>query len=200
MVIAVKISMKRYLGNRIIPVLLSIFILPLTPGYLKAAISSPTAVSNSYQINQMISVSLKDDEQGTRVKVTGHDTIFKYATKTLDSPPRILVDIFAAVPTFETMTIPTKSRNLTSIRVGHHSKNIRIVLDIKGKDVPRFVVSSDREGLTVFIKSHTDTLPSMVLSPRQLGRHGKIATQLGVLNDQGGGIRLQTESKGRILK
>ncbi|MBW1798937.1 MAG: tetratricopeptide repeat protein, partial [Deltaproteobacteria bacterium] len=189
MVIAVKISMKRYFGNRIIPVLLFIFILPVAPDYLQAAISSPTAVSNSYQITQMISVSLKDDKQGTRVKVAGHDTIFKYVTKTLDSPPRILVDIFAAfaaVPTFETMTIPTKSRDLTSIRVGHHPKSIRFVLDISGDDIPRFTVSSDREGLIVFINSPTPTLPSMVLSHRQLSIQGGLSTQPGAREDQVG--------------
>ena len=150
--------MKRYLGNRIIPVLLFIHILWVAPDYLKAAISSPTEVSNSYQITQMISVSLKDDKQGTRVKVAGHDTIFKYVTKTLDSPPRILVDISAVVPTFETMTIPIKSRILTSIRIGHHPKSIRFVLDISVDDIPRFMVSSDREGLTVFIKSQREVI------------------------------------------
>jgi len=150
--------MKRYHWNIIIPVLLFTCILLAAPDYLKAATSPPTSVSNSYQITQMISVSLKDDKQGTRVKVAGHDTIFKYVTQTLDSPPRILVDIFAAVPTFETMTIPTKSRNLTSIRVGHHPRSIRLVLDIREDDIPRFTVSSGREGLTVFIKFQREAI------------------------------------------
>jgi len=144
------------------------------------------SVSNSYQITQMISVSLKNDKQGTRVKVAGHDTIFKYVTQTLDSPPRVLVDISAVVPTFETMTIPIKSWNITSIRVGHHSKNIRIVLDIKEKEIPPFVVSSDRGRLTIFIKSHNPTLPSMVLSPRQLSEQGTQTKQQITMEDQGG--------------
>jgi len=166
--------------------MLFIFILPAGPDYLKAATPPSTSVSKNYQISQMISVNFKDEKHGTRVKVVGNDRIPEYVTKTLDSPPRILVDIFTVVPTFETMTISTKSLNLNSMRVGHHSKNIRVVLDIKGEDIPRFVVSSDREGLTIFIKSHNSTLPSMVLSPRQLSEQGTQTTQQITMEAPGG--------------
>ncbi|MCD4717913.1 MAG: tetratricopeptide repeat protein [Desulfobacterales bacterium] len=134
----------------------------------------------------MISVNFKDEKNGTRVKVVGNNKFSEYVTKTLDSPPRILVDIFTVVPTFETVNIPTKSRDLKGMRVGHHPKNIRVVLDIKGEDIPRFVISSDREGLTIFIKSRTPILPSVVLSPRQLSGQGELTTELSTQEDNDG--------------
>jgi TolA-binding protein len=170
-----------------------IFILTSGPVYLKAAPAPSTSVSKNYQISQMISVNFRDEKHGTRIKVLGNDRISEYVTKTLDSPPRILVDIFTVVPTFETMTIFTKSRNLNGIRVGHHQKSIRVVLDIKGKDIPRFVVSSDREGLTIFIKSHTPILPSVVLSPRQLSGQGRVTTEASTQEEDGGNSIIETQ-------
>lgn len=166
--------------------MLFIFILPAGPDHLKAATPPSTSVSKSYQISQMISVNFKDEKRGTHVKVVGNNRFSEYVTKTLDSPPRILVDIFTVVPTFETVNISTKSRYLKGMRVGHHPKSIRVVLDIKGEDIPRFVVSSDRGGLTIFIKSQTTVLPSVVLSSRQLSGQGKLTTELSTQEDNYG--------------
>jgi TolA-binding protein len=178
--------MRCYLWNRILPVILFIFTLPAGPDYLKAATPPSASVSKNYQISQMISVNFKDEKNGTHVKVVGNNRISEYVTKTLDSPPRILVDIFTVVPTFETVNISTKSQDLKGMRVGHHPKSIRVVLDIKGEDIPRFVVSSDRGGLTIFIKSRTPILPSVVLSPRQLSGQGKLTTEPSTQEDNDG--------------
>ena len=166
--------------------MLFVFILPSGPGYLKAAAPRPASISGSYQISRMISLSFKDEKDGTRVKIAGNDGISEYVTKGIDSPPRILVDIFTVVPTFETVTIPIKSRNLNSMRVGHHSTKIRLVLDIKGKEIPLFAVSSDRRGLTIFIKPNNPALPSMVLSPRQLSEQGTQTAKQVTMGNQGG--------------
>ncbi len=178
--------MKYYVWNRIIPVMFIVFILQAGTDYLQAAPPPSTSVSKKYQIGQMISVNFKDEKHGTRIKVLGNGKIYEYVTKKLDSPPRILVDILTVVPTFETMTIPIKSFNIGSMRIGRHSKSIRIVLDIKGKNLPRFMVSSDREGLTIFVKSYNPDLPSIVLSPRQLSEQGNQTKQQITMEEQGG--------------
>ncbi|GAH63024.1 unnamed protein product, partial [marine sediment metagenome] len=51
------------------------------------------------------------------------------------------------------MAIPVKSLNLKGIRVGYHPKRIRLVLDIKGTDIPIFTIMSANNGLTISLRS-----------------------------------------------
>ncbi|MBW2001395.1 MAG: tetratricopeptide repeat protein, partial [Deltaproteobacteria bacterium] len=83
----------------------------------------------------------------------GNGIIPDYTTKTIDFPPRIVVDIFYAADPFKSMTIPAKSPILKSIRVGYHQKRIRLVLDIKGTNIPIFRTKSVNNKLTIFLRS-----------------------------------------------
>ena len=141
--------MRLYLASRSILALLFSFILLLLPYYVNA--TSPP--SNNGLINRIISITTKDSEHGTTVIVLGNGKISDYSTKTLDFPPRIVVDILNAGKPSESMSIPVKSLNLKGIRVGYHLKRIRLVLDIKGTDTPIFTTTSANNRLTVFLRS-----------------------------------------------
>jgi len=152
--------------NRITSALLFIYILLAAPEYLKAA-PAPGSNSQNCRINRTISVSVAEEKNGTRVKVAGNGKTYEYVTKTLVSPPRVLVDIFMVSTPFKTKTvIPSKSRNISSIRLGYHLKSIRVVLDAKGEKIPPFTVSSGRKGVSIFIKSRTEVSPEGRLAER----------------------------------
>ncbi len=128
-------------------------ILLVIPYNLNADTRPPITVPNKGPMNKIISITTEDSKYGTTVNVLGDSKIYDYSTKTLDSPPRIVVDIPNAVESFESMTIPVKSPNLKSIRVGYHAKRIRLVLDIKGTDIPVFTTAPADNGLNIFLRS-----------------------------------------------
>ena len=109
-------------------------------------------------MNKIISISIKDDETedgqpGTTVKVVGNGKISKYATKSMDFPPRIVVDLFADAKSFETTEIPAKSQKLKKVKIGHHPKSIRLVLELKTTDIPPFKTRVTGNALTIFLGS-----------------------------------------------
>ncbi|MEE9612728.1 MAG: tetratricopeptide repeat protein, partial [Desulfatiglandales bacterium] len=102
-------------------------------------------------MSKVLSIATKDSGNGTTVYVFGNGKIPDYMTKILDSPPRIVVDILNANEPYESMTIPVKSTNLKSVRVGYHPETIRLVLDLKGTRVPTIRTMSANNGLTIFL-------------------------------------------------
>jgi len=103
-------------------------------------------------MKRIISITTEQTKSGTIVNVLGNGIIPDYTTKTIDFPPRIVVDICYAADPLESMTIPVKSPILKSIRVGYHSKRIRLVLDIKGTNMPIFRTKSGNNKLTIFMR------------------------------------------------
>lgn len=100
-----------------------------------------------------ISVNTEYGKYGTTVNLLWNGSFPDYMTNTLNDPPRIVVDIFSAAQSFESVTIPVKCPNLKSLRVGYHPKKIRMVLDIKGALIPNFSTESADNGLTLFLRS-----------------------------------------------
>ena len=145
--------MRFYVKSRCIITLLFSFVLLVLPYYLNANTRPSTTVPNKGLMNGILSITTKDSKYGTTVSVLGNGKISDYSTKTLDFPPRIVVDIPNAVEPFESMTIPVKSPDLKSIRVGYHPKKIRLVLDIKGPDIPIFTTTPADNGLTILLRS-----------------------------------------------
>lgn len=141
--------MKLYPKSRSILTLFFPFILLVLPYYLNAATPPP----NNGLMNRIISITTKESKYGTTVNVLKNGKISDYSTITLDFPPRIVVDIFNSAVSFESMTIHVKSPILKGIRVGCHPKRIRLVLDIKGTDMPTFTTMTANNGLTIFLRS-----------------------------------------------
>jgi len=152
-VIAHKICMKFYPKSRSILPLIFFFILLVLPSYLSATTQPSISVSNKTPIKRIISITTEQTKSGTIVNVLGNGIIPDYTTKIIDFPPRIVVDIFYTADPLESMTIPVKSPILKSVRVGYHQKRIRLVLDIKGTNMPIFRTMSANNKLTIFLRS-----------------------------------------------
>ncbi|MBW1715331.1 MAG: tetratricopeptide repeat protein [Deltaproteobacteria bacterium] len=104
-------------------------------------------------MTRIISVASKESKSGTTVDVVGNGRIPEYITNTLDFPPRIVVDFCNAANCFKPKAISVESPNLKSIRLGYHEKRIRLVLDIKGTDIPAYTATSNNNSLSIFVKS-----------------------------------------------
>ena len=152
-VIAHKICMKFYLKSRSILPLILFFVLLALPSYLSATTKPSISVPNKTPMKRIISITTEQTKSGTIVNVLGNGIIPDYTTKTIDFPPRIVVDICYAADPLESMTIPAKSPILKSIRVGYHQKRIRLVLDIKGTNMPIFRTMSANNKLTIFLRA-----------------------------------------------
>ena len=152
-VIAHKICMKFYLKSRSILPLILFFVLLALPSYLSATTKPSISVPNKTPMKRIISITTEQTKSGTIVNVLGNGIIPDYTTKTIDFPPRIVVDICYAADPLESMTIPAKSPILKSIRVGYHQKRIRLVLDIKGINMPIFRTMSANNKLTIFLRA-----------------------------------------------
>ena len=148
-VIAVKICMRPYLENRSILTLLFSFTLLVLPYYLNATTPPP----NNGLMSRIISITTKESKYGTTVNVLGNGKVSDYSTINLNFPPRIVVDVFNAAASFESVTIPVKSPNLKGIRIGYYPERIRLVLDIKGADIPIFTTMPANNGITIFLRS-----------------------------------------------
>ncbi|MDY7038662.1 MAG: hypothetical protein SV375_21235, partial [Thermodesulfobacteriota bacterium] len=110
--------------NRSIHALLLWFILLMHPNDLCAMKQACVSISDKALMKKIISIAAEENKNETTVNILGRGKLCAHVTKTIDSPPRVIVDIMCAVPSFDTMTIPVKSPHLTSIRVGHHPKKI----------------------------------------------------------------------------
>ena len=128
-------------------------LLLVLPHYLNADTGPSISVSDKGLMNRILSVTTKDTDYGTTVTVLGNGAISDYSTITLGSPPRIVVDIPHAADSFESTTIPVESLHLKCVRVGYHPKRIRLVLDIKGTDIPMFTTTPGNNALTIFLRS-----------------------------------------------
>ncbi len=130
------------------------FIFLVHPNDLNSSTPPTASIPSKGAISRISSVTTHESESGTTVTILGNGKIFDYKAITIDFPPRIVVDIFCnKVFLNETETIVVDSPNLKIIRVGIHAQKIRVVLDIKGADLPKFITNSSDNKLTVILKS-----------------------------------------------
>jgi len=104
-------------------------------------------------MTRVISVATEESKSGTTVNVLGNGKIPDYITNTLDFPPRIVFDFSNAADCFKPKTIQVESPHLKRIRLGYHQKRIRLVLDIKGTDIPVYTAMSTNNRLSIFLRS-----------------------------------------------
>ncbi|MGD2030793.1 MAG: tetratricopeptide repeat protein, partial [Desulfobacterales bacterium] len=96
---------------------------------------------------------MHESKTGTTINILGDGRISEYVTTTLESPPRIVVDIFCDTDLLGTASISAESSSLKIIRIGYHPKKIRLVFDIKGVDIPGFTTRPVDNGLAVSLLS-----------------------------------------------
>ena len=133
-------------------VILSLFFL-LKPVDMNASGYPSNSVSSKGLVSRIISITMHESKSGTTLDVLGDGRISEYISTTLESPPRIVVDIFCTTGLHGTASIESESSSLKSIRLGYHPKKIRLVLDIKGSDIPGFKTRSVDNGLSVTLLS-----------------------------------------------
>jgi len=133
-------------------VILSLFFL-LKPVDMNASGHPSNSASSKGVVSRIISITMHESKSGTTLDVLGDGRISEYISTTLELPPRIVVDIFCTTGLHGTASIESESSSLKSIRIGYHPKKIRLVLDIKGSDIPGFTTRSVDNGLSVNLLS-----------------------------------------------
>ena len=102
-----------------------------------------------------IVITLEEGQKGTRVSLSGQEEIRDFVSRTLDNPERIALDIFITVPSFDSITVPVKSKRLKRIRVGYHPERIRVVLDLRGPRIPQFTTRPTARGIVILLGSES---------------------------------------------
>jgi TolA-binding protein len=159
MVLAAELCMLVYLRRIVSPVWPVFLLFLVVPTLVYATTSPRSADPANVFMTRVISVVSEEAKSGTTLRVVGNGKIPDYITSTLDSPLRIVFDFCNPAERFRPQTIPLESVHLTSIRLGYHDKRIRLVLDIKGDQIPRYTARHANGGLTIFLESRKDSVP-----------------------------------------
>lgn len=141
-----KFCFKRY-----IYALLSFYFLA-HPGDINAVTHPSIPESNREVMSRIVSITTHESKSGTTVNVLGDGKISEYNTGTLNFPQRIFIDIFCDARSLGIVTIVEENTILKNIRVGYHAKKIRLVLDIKGSDMPVFTTKSVNNELIISLQ------------------------------------------------
>ena len=139
--------MRAYANN--LPALIIAISIIMAPYHLAGSGVYPSLASGKGLISEVTSVNEEQTKSGTTISIAGNGNILKHVTKTHDLPPMIVIDIIAPAKSLKSRTVPVKTDLLKQIRIGYHQKKIRIVLDIKGKDIPPFTTKTINNRLIV---------------------------------------------------
>jgi TolA-binding protein len=104
-------------------------------------------------ISRIVSITTHKSKGQTTVTVLGDGKISEYVAKPLKAPPRIVVDIFCAARLLGGVSKVVENSDVKVIRIGYHSKKIRMVFDVKGSVVPDFTDKSVDNELIITLKS-----------------------------------------------
>ena len=161
--------------------MLNVFLLyPSSP----IAAQHPTnSVEEVIGLNRPVLITTTDSEFGTTVDILGKEKVSEFRTLAFASPPMIVVDIFKRVHAFESVTIPQKSPNLKGIRLGYHTEKIRIVLDIQGGPIPPFSTESNKNRVSLFLRSRDLDKTKRITTRKQHNR--EVAKQPRAANEEG---------------
>jgi TolA-binding protein len=89
-------------------------------------------------MDKITSIATQNTGDITSLIIQGNGKIPDLTTRTIPSPPRIIVDILHTVTPFKSILKQVSSPELKTLRVGYHPESIRMVLDVNGPDVPHF--------------------------------------------------------------
>ena len=144
--------MKDYFIRSISVLFLSLFWV-LT--FNNAAASPHPSNKKSYKgtISRIVSIQTHKSKGQTIVTVLGDGKISEYTAKSLEAPPRIVIDIFCSARLLGGVSKVVENSDIKIIRIGYHIQKIRIVFDIKGSVVPGFTDKSVENELIITFKS-----------------------------------------------
>ena len=198
-VLAAKVCMLLCPTSRLMPILIFFSLLFLLPHQLNASTDSTDAGPSHGAMSAIVSVTAEQTESGTTIDVVGNGRILDYTTTTLGSSLRVVFDFLNPAERLKPRTIPVESETVERIRLGYQEMGIRLVLDIKGGDIPPYTVSSKDNTLTIFVKS--EEAVDTGLSPQTEGtsKH-RIASESNSDEISGGSHRAATQEPERLLR
>lgn len=98
-----------------------------------AAAGSAESGGRGETLSEIVAVGARAFAEGMVITFLGDGKIDRYAAERLESPDKLVVDIFCPARPSNTMKIPVNTACLKGIRIGYHPEKIRLVLDI-GQD------------------------------------------------------------------
>jgi len=104
-------------------------------------------------ISRIVSIKTHQSNDQTTVTIAGDGNISECITQTFKAPPRILVDIKCAARLLEATSVNVDNPYIKSIRIGYHFNKIRVVIDVKGDNVPAYKDKFKNNVLIVTLKS-----------------------------------------------
>ena len=120
--------------------------------YLSAAAKYPVISVTDDDLREVVSISTADGNRGTILTVKSVGKMTMERAMLLDEPPRMIYDLFYDGPPFASVTRSVNNLYLESIRVGYHPNKIRLVLDAKGPDIPKFTHQSGNQELIIVLE------------------------------------------------
>ena len=145
--------MERTRKRKSLTALILLNILLVYASSLIAAKPPKISIPDGTGLDRPVLITTTDSEYGTTVEILGPVKVPEFRTMAFESPPMITVDIFGEVGSFESLTIPLKSKNLKEIRLGYYPQKIRVVLDIRGERIPPFSTEPGNNRLSLFLRS-----------------------------------------------
>ncbi len=120
----------------------------------RADVSGETiTLFNSGRTPMKISVLPGKSQTDVQIKVTGFKRENKLEVIPLDSPARLLVDMFSELPGFKTVALSVNTGPVRELRVGHHLKKVRIVLTLRGRVVPGSRIVYKPDGFVLIVQA-----------------------------------------------
>jgi len=120
--------------------------------YLSAAAMYPIISVTDDDLREVVSISTADGNHGTILTVKSVGKMTMERAMFLDEPPRMIYDLFYDGPPFASVTRSVNNLYLASIRIGYHPNKIRLVLDAKGPDIPKFTHQSGNKELIIALE------------------------------------------------
>ncbi|MBU1052841.1 MAG: tetratricopeptide repeat protein [Proteobacteria bacterium] len=166
-------------------VLFIIIAVMLTVVPYSAAVSGSSFVSVIDDIRkEIISISTTGKNNGTTITVLSGKTMTVLNNMVIKSPNRIIYDIKYDGPSFTSVSKNLKTPNLKSFRVGYHSGNIRIVLDVNGTKMPKFSHRVSNHELIIFVETEQKGNGKKVKAKEVPRQNIPIASKISVLPEE----------------
>lgn len=96
-------------------------------------------------------VSVTKRGKNTEVTITADGLIRDYNAFTLESPPRLVIDLWNLKKLFPKKVVYARRSHLKRIRIGIHSKKTRVVLDFSGPRLPPYRIDRFQKKLVVLL-------------------------------------------------
>ena len=139
--------------QKIISNLLILAVMLIGQPYLSIAARYPVLSVTDDDLKEVVSISIADGNRGTILTVKSVGKMTMERAMLLDEPPRMIYDLFYDGPPFASVTRSVNNLYLESIRVGYHPNKIRLVLDAKGPDIPKFTHQSGNRELIIVLEA-----------------------------------------------